>query len=116
MGSMARTRIVEILKSGQAGTTVDVRGWVTTKRESKQDFAFLEVNDGSCLANVQVVVDSSLLDYASLMKQIHTGASVAVMGQIKESPGKGQRVEIQASSLKVLGDADPATYPLQKKG
>lgn len=113
---MPRTRIAELLKTGQPGTEVDVRGWVRTKRESKQDFAFLEVNDGSCMANVQIVVDSSLADYSSLMKQIHTGASVALVGQIKESPGKGQRVEVHATRLSVLGQADPTTYPLQKKG
>ena len=113
---MTRTRVVQILKTVQPGTQVDVRGWVRTKRESKQDFAFLEVNDGSCLANVQIVVDASVPDYSTLIKQIHTGASVAVLGEVKESLGKGQRVEVHASSLKVLGTADPQTYPLQKKG
>lgn len=113
---MTRTRIVQILKSVAPGTLVDVRGWVRTKRESKQDFAFLELNDGSCLANLQIVVDSSLPDYANLIRQIHTGASVAIEGEVKESPGKGQRVEIQARSLRLLGSADPASYPLQKKG
>jgi asparaginyl-tRNA synthetase len=114
--SMLRSKVVQILKSIPAGTEVDVRGWVRTKRESKQDFAFLEVNDGSCLANVQVVVDATVPDYATLIKQIHTGASVAIVGEVKDSPGKGQRVEVQARSLKVLGTADPQTYPLQKKG
>ena len=113
---MSRVRIAQILKAGEPGTTVDVRGWVRTKRESKQDFAFLEVNDGSCLANVQIVVDANLPDYAAIIKQIHTGASVAVVGEIKASLGKGQRIEVHAHSLKVLGSADPATYPLQKKG
>ena len=77
IGIMSRVRVSHVLKSGQPGTTVDVRGWVRTKRESKQDFAFLEFNDGSCMANVQIVVDSTLPDYASIIKQIHTGASVA---------------------------------------
>lgn len=113
---MPRTRIVHVLKSAAPGTVVDVRGWVRTKRESKQDFAFLELNDGSCLANLQIVADASLPDYAHLIKQIHTGASIAVEGEVKESPGKGQRVEVQARSLRVLGTADPQTYPLQKKG
>lgn len=113
---MPRTKVVQILKEVQPGAAVDVRGWVRTKRESKQDFAFLEVNDGSCLANVQVVVDANVPDYAMLIKQIHTGASVAIDGEVKESLGKGQRVEVHAKSLKVLGTADPATYPLQKKG
>ena len=74
---MSRTRVAHILKSGQPGSTVDVRGWVRTKRESKQDFAFLEINDGSCIKNVQIVVDAKIPDYSSLMKLIHTGASVA---------------------------------------
>ena len=113
---MMRTKVVQILKHVQPGTEVDVRGWVRTKRESKQDFAFLEVNDGSSLANVQIVVDASVPDYATLIKQIHTGASVAVVGEVKESLGKGQRVEVHARTLKVLGTADPQTYPLQKKG
>ena len=113
---MPRTKVVQILREVQPGTEVDVRGWVRTKRESKQDFAFLEVNDGSCLANVQIVVDANVPDYGSLIKQIHTGASVAIMGEVKESLGKGQRVEVHARSLKVLGTADPQTYPLQKKG
>ncbi len=113
---MPRTKVVQILRDVQPGTHVDVRGWVRTKRESKQDFAFLEVNDGSCLANVQIVVDANVPDYATLIKQIHTGASVAVLGEVKESLGKGQRVEVHARNLKVLGTADPQTYPLQKKG
>lgn len=113
---MTRSKVVQILKTLSPGTEVDLRGWVRTKRESKQDFAFLEVNDGSCMANVQVVVDASVPDYATSIKQIHTGASVAVIGEVKESPGKGQRVEVHARSLKVLGTADPQTYPLQKKG
>ncbi len=113
---MPRTKVVQILREVPPGTEVDVRGWVRTKRESKQDFAFLEINDGSCLANVQVVVDANVPDYASLIKQIHTGASVAIIGEVKESLGKGQRVEVHARSLKLLGTADPATYPLQKKG
>jgi asparaginyl-tRNA synthetase len=113
---MTRTKVVQILKTVPPGTEVDVRGWVRTKRESKQDFAFLEVNDGSCLANVQVVVDAGVPDYAALIKLINTGASVAIVGEVKESPGKGQRVEVHARSLKVLGTADPQTYPLQKKG
>ena len=113
---MPRTKVVQILREVPPGTEVDVRGWVRTKRESKQDFAFLEVNDGSCLANVQIVVDANVPDYGSLIKQIHTGASVAIIGEVKESLGKGQRVEVHARSLKLLGTADPATYPLQKKG
>lgn len=113
---MARTKIAAVLRDGQPGTTVDVRGWVRTKRESKGDFAFLELNDGSCFGNLQVVVDGKLPNYATLIKQITTGASVAIDGEIVASPGKGQRVEVRATALRLLGTADSTTYPLQKKG
>ncbi len=113
---MARERIASILKTGQPGTAVDVRGWVRTKRESKGGFAFLELNDGSCFGNLQIVVDAKLPDYETWIKDITTGASVAVLGEIVESLGKGQRVEVRATAVRVLGTADPATYPLQKKG
>jgi len=113
---MPRTKVAHILQHGQPGETVDVRGWVRTKRESKGDFAFLEINDGSCFANVQVVADANVPDYHALIKQITTGSSVAVTGEVVESQGKGQRIEVRAQSLTLLGTADPATYPLQKKG
>lgn len=113
---MARERIASILKTGLPGTAVDVRGWVRTKRESKGGFAFLELNDGSCFGNLQIVVDANLPDYETWIKDITTGASVAVLGEIVESLGKGQRVEVRATAVRVLGTADPATYPLQKKG
>ena len=113
---MPRDRIAAVLKSGTPGAKVDVRGWVRTKRESKGGFAFLELNDGSGFANLQIVVDAQLPDYDTWIKDISTGASIAVLGEIVESPGKGQRVEVRATSLKVLGTADPASYPLQKKG
>lgn len=113
---MTRTKVAYILRVSQPGEHVEVRGWVRTKRESKGDFAFLEVNDGSCLANLQVVVDAQIPDYHQMIKQVTTGASVAVTGEVVASPGKGQRVEVRASTLQVLGTADPAKYPLQKKG
>ena len=113
---MPRLRIAQLLKAGHPGDLVDVRGWVRTKRESKGDFAFLELNDGSSLANIQVVADAAVPDYHALIKQITTGASVVVEGELVASQGKGQRIEVRAKSLQLLGAADPATYPLQKKG
>ncbi|MBI1346955.1 asparagine--tRNA ligase [bacterium] len=113
---MPRDLVAKVLKSSQPGSTVDVRGWVRTKRESKGGFAFLEVNDGSCFGNVQVVVDGKLPGYETWIKEITTGASVAILGEVVESPGKGQRVEVRANEVRVLGTADSATYPLQKKG
>ncbi|MFB2893816.1 asparagine--tRNA ligase [Aerosakkonemataceae cyanobacterium BLCC-F50] len=111
---MMTRRIADILKNGQPDESVKVQGWVRTKRELK-DFAFVEVNDGSSMANLQVVLNPDLADYATVIKQLNTGASVEVEGVLVESPAKGQRIELKASSAKVFGEADPETYPLQKK-
>ena len=75
----------------------------------------IELNDGSCLANLQVVVDANVPRYQDLIKDVTTGAGIAVIGEIKDSPGSRQRVEVHARSLRVLGTADAQTYPLQKK-
>jgi len=107
-------RIADILKNGQPDESIKVQGWVRTKRELK-DFAFVEVNDGSSMANLQVVLNPDLPDYATVVKQLNTGASLEVEGVLVASPAKGQRIELKASSLKVYGEADPETYPLQKK-
>jgi asparaginyl-tRNA synthetase len=107
-------RIAELLKSGQPDQIVTLRGWVRTKREQKT-FSFLEVNDGSSLAGMQAVVSADLPDYETLIKRLSTGASVTVEGKLVPSMGKGQRVEVQATSLILHGEADPETYPLQKK-
>ncbi|MFB2835142.1 asparagine--tRNA ligase [Floridanema evergladense] len=111
---MMTRRIADILKNGQSDESVKVQGWVRTKRELK-DFAFVEVNDGSSMANLQVVLNPDLADYATIIKQLNTGASVEVEGVLVESPAKGQKIELKASSAKVFGEADPETYPLQKK-
>lgn len=111
---MVTRRILELLRSGQPDESVTIKGWVRTKRELK-GFAFMEVNDGSSMANLQVVLNSDLPDYESLLKQVNTGASVEVTGVLVESPAKGQRIELKASSVTVYGEADPEKYPLQKK-
>jgi asparaginyl-tRNA synthetase len=90
-----------------------VQGWVRTKREA-QGFCFLELNDGSCLHNLQIIVDDSL-GLTEEMRRINTGAAVSVQGDLVESPGKGQKWELQAKSLQLLGEADTEQYPLQKK-
>ncbi|MEM9807334.1 MAG: asparagine--tRNA ligase [Cyanobacteria bacterium P01_D01_bin.56] len=107
-------RIKHILKSGNPGETVTIQGWVRTKRDSKK-FSFLDINDGSSMTGLQVIADAKLDGYDDAMKRITTGASVIVSGTLAESPGKGQRVELQASALEVVGESDAETYPLQKK-
>ncbi|MGB3612234.1 MAG: asparagine--tRNA ligase, partial [Elainellaceae cyanobacterium] len=110
---MTTRRITDILKHGQPDETATVQGWVRTKRELKE-FAFIEVNDGSAMTGLQVVVNRDLPDYETL-KDVTTGASVEVTGCLVPSPGKGQQIEMQAQALTVYGTADPETYPLQKK-
>ena len=112
---MALTRIASLLKNAQPDDSVTVKGWVRTRRDSKSGFSFIELNDGSCMSNLQIVVDSDVPGYADTIKSVTTGASVAISGTVKESPGKGQRIELQAASLDLLGPAD-STFPLQKKG
>lgn len=112
---MQRQKIAAVLKNGAVGSELDVRGWVRTKRESKQGFAFVELNDGSCFASLQVVIDQSVPNYAELMQQLTTGASLQAIGELKASPAKGQSVELHAKSVLVYGTADAEKYPLQKK-
>ncbi|MCU0551700.1 MAG: asparagine--tRNA ligase [Leptolyngbya sp. Prado105] len=107
-------RIAELLRAGQPDETVTIQGWVRTKREQK-GFSFIEVNDGSSMAGLQVVINPDVPDYEASLKRISTGASVEVSGVLVPSPGKGQRIELKAESVKVYGEADPETYPLQKK-
>jgi asparaginyl-tRNA synthetase len=98
------------------GREVLVQGWVRTRRDSKAGFSFLEINDGSCFGNVQVVVEASLPNYESEVKHLSPGCSVGVSGMVQASPGKGQATEIHATAVVVYGTADVAAYPLQKKG
>ena len=107
-------RIAELLKSTEYNSEVVVKGWVRTKRGNK-NVAFIALNDGSCVANIQVVVDLQKIAEESL-KSVTTGACIAVTGTLVESLGAGQGVEVQAESIEVYGTADPDTYPLQKMG
>ena len=113
MENIRRTKIVDLLKREDFGTTVNVKGWVRTRRGSKQ-VSFIALNDGSTINNVQIVVDVARFDEA-LLKDITTGACLSVNGELTESVGSGQKVEIQAREIEVLGLCDN-TYPLQKKG
>lgn len=93
-----------------------VKGWVRTRRDSKGGFSFIELNDGSCQGNLQIVAPSSLPNYDSEVKKLGVGSAVAVEGEVKASPAKGQATEVLADAIRVLGLADPESYPLQKKG
>ncbi len=112
---MRRKKIAELLESTDLGSEVTVMGWVRTRRDSKGGFSFLEINDGSTIRNIQVLADDKLPNYATEISKLTTGCSVIVKGVLVESPGKGQKVEVQAIDVKPMGWADPDTYPLQKK-
>ncbi|MBD1433881.1 asparagine--tRNA ligase [Sphingobacterium sp. DN00404] len=107
---MEHTRIKELLKSEEFGKEVIVKGWVRTFRNNQ----FIAINDGSSINNIQAVVDFERTDEV-LLKRVTTGAAVRVKGQLVESLGKGQRVEIKVNELTILGDSDPEKYPLQPK-
>ncbi len=109
-----REKIRELLKTGDIGREVEVKGWVRTKRGNNK-IAFIAMNDGSVIHNIQVVADIANFD-AEVIKSISTGACLRVTGVLAESMGKGQSVEIQAKEIEVYGLADSSTYPLQKKG
>jgi asparaginyl-tRNA synthetase len=111
---MFKQQIKEILESGEPGSVLTVYGWVRTKRDSKS-ISFIALNDGSCMSHIQIVCDHSKFE-ESVFKNIATGACIAVTGLLTESPGQGQRVEMQAEKIEIYGKADPDTYPLQKKG
>jgi len=107
---MARTKIRDLLNATEFGVQVTVKGWVRTFRNNQ----FIAINDGSTLNNIQAVVDFASTDDA-LLKRLTTGAAVAVTGELIESMGKGQRVEIKVAELEILGDSDAEKYPLQPK-
>ena len=111
---MKSRRIIELLRSGEPGEPALVNAWVRTKRELK-DFSFIEVNDGSSLQGLQVVLSSSVSGYEDTIRTLTTGASVTVEGALVASEGKNQRIELKAESIQLWGTADPETYPLQKK-
>ncbi|QEF97386.1 Asparagine--tRNA ligase [Stieleria maiorica] len=98
-----------------AGQPCEVRGWVRTRRDSKGGFSFIEVNDGSCMGNLQVVAPGELDNYVDEIQKLTAGCSVVVQGELQVSPAKGQATELHASAVRVLGWADPESYPLQKK-
>jgi asparaginyl-tRNA synthetase len=107
---MTHTRIKDLLNSTDFGKEFVAKGWIRTFRNNQ----FLAINDGSCLDNLQVVIGINVFD-EKVLKKLHTGASVAIRGILIESQGKGQRVELKADELEVLGESDPDKFPLQPK-
>ena len=97
------------------GKQVRIQGWVRTRRDSKGGFSFIEVNDGTSLASLQIIADKSLPNYESEIQKLTAGCSVTIDGEIKASAGKGQATELAAATVTVHGWADPEAYPLQKK-
>ncbi len=110
---MQRTLIIDALSAEKAQQEIVICGWARTRRDAK-GFSFLEINDGSCLDNLQCIVDEGTEAHAAL-GEANTGAALAVTGALVPSPGKGQKWEVRAKSIRVFGLADPQTFPLQKK-
>ncbi len=109
-----RPKVADLLKCAERGVEVTVKGWVRTKRGNK-NVAFIAVNDGSTIHNLQVVADVASFD-EELLKQVTTGSCIRVVGTLVDSLGSGQPVEVQAREIELYSGADPETYPLQKKG
>ena len=114
MSVLGRIKVAKALQMTCYGEEIIVKGWVRTRRGNK-NVSFIALNDGSTINNIQIVVDNANFDENEL-KKITTGACIGVTGTLVQSMGKGQSVEIQATSIEVYGEADPETYPLQKKG
>ena len=110
---MKRTLIAHALRSKTENNRILIKGWVRTKRDAK-GFSFLELNDGSCLKNIQIIIDASNPAY-EILSEVTTGAAVEVTGALAPSPGKGQKWEVRAGDMRVIGHADAESYPLQKK-
>ena len=111
--AMQRTLIIEALAATAPQPSITICGWIRTRRDAKE-FSFVELNDGSCLGNMQCIVDAGTTAHQQLADAA-TGAAVSITGELVASPGKGQQWEIRAHSVTVFGLADPETFPLQKK-
>src|SRR5438046_5782907 len=114
--TMDKISVAQARRTEAVGREGVLQGWVRTRRDSKGGFSFLEVNDGSCLGNVQVIAENTLPNYQNEVLKLSAGCSVSVNGVVRASPAKGQPTEVLANEVVVHGWADPATYPLQKKG
>ena len=103
---MKRFKIMELMKTDEPIDEVLIKGWVRTRRDAKE-FSFIEVNDGSCLKNMQVIADADLKNYESI-KKLSTGSAVAITGPLVQSQGGGQKWEIKADAIEILSLADDA--------
>jgi asparaginyl-tRNA synthetase len=110
---MQRSLIVDALRAENEQSVMSLCGWIRTRRDAK-DFSFVEINDGSCLENMQCIVDAGTPAYKAL-GSCGTGAAICVTGALVTSPARGQQWELRAADIAVLGNADPASFPLQKK-
>ena len=115
MSFKKREKIKDLLLQTKERENVLVNGWIRTRRDSKGGFSFIELNDGSTIKNIQIIVDHSLVCYGNILEQLTTGTCLSVIGKFHLSPGKGQSVEIQAQNVTIFGSADPEEFPLQKK-
>lgn len=110
-----RDKVKDLLCSQEEKEQVLIKGWVRTRRDSKGGFSFIEVNDGSCLGNIQVIADHKLECYEAVERHLTTGACVSISGKLIASPAKGQQWEAHADHIEIYGPADAEKYPLQKK-
>lgn len=112
---MRMKSIRDINSSEAISGQVSVQGWVRTHRQSKS-VSFIELNDGSAVKGLQLVIEPTLESYANVASRISTGAAIKASGELVASPAKGQKFEMKVSDILLVGEADPETYPLQKKG
>ncbi len=107
-------QVAKALSGEHIDMDIEVRGWVRTRRDSKGGFSFIEVNDGSCFGNLQIIADASLPNYSTEISSLSVGSSIVARGKLKASQGQGQASELVATEVRLIGDA-PADFPLQKK-
>jgi asparaginyl-tRNA synthetase len=112
---MDRTKIANVLSTEPQGQDITIAGWVRTVRHSKGGFSFISLNDGSCFAQIQVVVDNNLSNYDSEILHLTAGCSIIVTGKLVASEGKNQSVEVQGTEIRVVGKSDAEKYPIQPK-
>jgi len=112
---MKYSRIKKLLQEKPVDQTIEVRGWVRTRRDAKANFSFLSLNDGSCLGNLQIIADDSLPNFTNEIRKLSVGCALRAVGILKDSPAAGQDVELLATEIEVYGWAPVETYPLQKK-